>query len=114
MHEIYWGCYRRDGEQLQLLGAEGVGPAAGLLLPDGVDLARGRWLGSGSGWQFAAQMPSPLVQGVTILDTERQPSAGAMARLAAFALARGEGLAPELAQPLYLRDNVALKKGEQR
>lgn len=114
MNEIYWGCYRRAGEEVALVGSEAVGSAADLALPDGLNLHAEQWLGSGSGWQFVAQMSSTVAQGVMVVDAERQPSAAAMARLASFAWARGEAMAPELAQPLYLRDNVAHKKGERR
>jgi len=114
MNEIYWAYYRRDGQQLALVGEERVSAAADLTLPAAIDLAGGRWLGTGSGWQFADQMPAAVRAAVRELDRDRQPAAAAMARLAAIAFEQGAALAPEQAQPLYLRDNVALKKSERR
>lgn len=113
MSEIYWGCYQRAGDDVLLVGDEHVGAPESLVPPSTAELSPS-WLGSGSGWQFQAQMPAALLEQVTVIDTDRQPDAAAMAPLAALALARGEGLAPEAAQPTYLRDNVAHKKGEQR
>ena len=42
------------------------------------------------------------------------PRAGAVARIAARRLARGGGVAAEMAAPLYLRDKVALTTQERQ
>ncbi|WP_210395569.1 tRNA (adenosine(37)-N6)-threonylcarbamoyltransferase complex dimerization subunit type 1 TsaB [Motiliproteus sediminis] len=113
MNEVYWGFYRRAGGSVTLVGAEHVGAAARIAVPDDLDLGQ-HWLGAGTGWQFAAEMPAAVTGSIHAIDPELQPAAGAMARLAAVAFKRGEAMAPEAAQPLYLRDDVAHKKGGAR
>ena len=54
-----------------------------------------------------------LGAGLSRVDAQALPRAGDVARLAAAALARGEGLAPEDLQPAYLRNRVALTLAEQ-
>ncbi len=45
---------------------------------------------------------------------DREDRAGAVARIAARRLARGEALAADRAAPLYLRDKVALTTAERQ
>lgn len=104
MDEIYWGCYALDGGEMRLQGSEAVLPPEQAELPRG---ASGDWLGAGTGWgSYAARM------GVSVRDRlpALLPDASDLLQLARFAWARGEALPAEQAQPVYLRDQVAMPK----
>ena len=64
--------------------------------------------------QDGADPYAPLLERLAAwpLGGQRVPTAAAVARLAAPRLARGEGLDPALAAPLYIRDKVALTVAE--
>jgi len=85
--------------------------------PDALDLPgdRNDWHGVGTG--FAAQdgaLASRLRPRFASVDAGALPHAADVARLAALAFARGEAVAPEFAEPAYLRNNVALTIAEQQ
>jgi tRNA threonylcarbamoyladenosine biosynthesis protein TsaB len=111
MGEIYAGAFRRGGDGLvEALGPESVGPAQNLVVPQDR-----RWTVVGTGWDayreaLGARLPAPP----HFADGTRYPQARAIARLAAAQFARGAGVTPELALPVYLRDKVALTLEEQR
>lgn len=101
MDEVYWGCFRLDGEEMRPLGREAVLPPEQAGLPDG-----GEWFGAGTGWgTFAARLPV-----VAACQADALPHAEDLLTLARFAWARGEAVAADEAQPVYLRDNVATPK----
>lgn len=104
MHEVYAGLYRRQDEGWACQAGPVVCPPGQVPVPPD----RG-YLGIGSGFatypDMAAALPLPLA-GVA---GELMPHARSIARLAAPRFARGEGLPPEAAEPLYIRDKVALK-----
>ncbi|MHC1479085.1 tRNA (adenosine(37)-N6)-threonylcarbamoyltransferase complex dimerization subunit type 1 TsaB [Frateuria aurantia] len=104
MGELYAAAYRRDPEgELQPLGREQVAPAASLVLPDEAE-----WAVVGTGWLAAGEiLESRLGPAVRSAQGERYPQALAVAQLAAAKFLRGEAMAPELVQPVYLRDKVA-------
>ncbi len=137
MGEIYAGVFQRTTDGLvEAIADESVGPAQTWIRPRNPDEAaaesgthspglrrdappsglRGvRWSVVGSGWDahraaLAARLPAAPV----FADGARYPQARAVLRLAAPRFARGEGLAPEAALPVYLRDKVALTLEEQR
>lgn len=103
MDELYWGCYRLEGGEMRLAGVEAVLPPEQAALPRD---ASGEWFGAGTGWAFASRIP---VQ-VQAMDAGLLPHAVDLLTLAGFAWARGEAVDAELAQPVYLRDNVATPK----
>jgi tRNA threonylcarbamoyladenosine biosynthesis protein TsaB len=103
MDELYWGCYRLEGGEMRLAGAEAVLPPEQAGLPRG---AVGEWFGAGTGWAFAERIPVA----VGGMDAGLLPHAEDLLPLATFAWARGEGVEAEQAQPVYLRDNVATPK----
>ena len=111
MGEIYAGSFRRSADGLvEALGPESVGHADKLVLPDDR-----RWSVVGTGWDayrdaLAARLPAAPV----FADGARYPQARAVLRLAAPQFARGGGVLPEAALPVYLRDKVALTLEEQR
>ena len=103
MGQVYWGAYRRDAAGLmEPVQNEGVMNPAVAPFP-----AAGPWVGAGPGWDV-----------YTTALTERvgaalgRHAAGVLPRarhVAALAIS-GPRLRPEEAIPVYLRDDVALKK----
>ncbi|MBD9367272.1 tRNA (adenosine(37)-N6)-threonylcarbamoyltransferase complex dimerization subunit type 1 TsaB [Xanthomonas sp. XNM01] len=112
MGEVYVGAFLRDGDALTALGAERV------LAPDAVEpleAVQGGWQGVGTGFGAADGLLLQRLQPALVrADATALPRAGVLARLAAAAFARGEAVAPERAEPAYLRDNVALTLVEQQ
>lgn len=103
MDEVYWGCYREEAGEMRLAGVEAVLPPEQVTLPRG---AQGDWFGAGTGWGYAGRLAVEVVgQDATLL-----PHAEDLLALARFAWQRGEAVDAELAQPIYLRDNVATPK----
>lgn len=108
MGEVYVGVYRRSSDGLvQLVGNECVGPAAQVMLPPAET-----WAVSGSGWASYGECLQQRIGVPVFADGARFPRAAMIARLAAPRFARGEGVAPEHALPVYLRDKVALTTAE--
>ncbi len=104
MDEVYWGCYGLDQGEMRLYGSEAVLPPEQVSLPRG---ATADWFGAGTGWgTHAVRLP----QAVTAWDGNLLPHAQDLLQLAGFAWARGEAVAADQAQPVYLRDNVATPK----
>jgi tRNA threonylcarbamoyladenosine biosynthesis protein TsaB len=103
MDELYWGCYRLEEGEMRLAGVEAVLPPERVELPRG---AAGEWFGAGTGWAFAERIPVA----VAAMDAGLLPHAEDLLTLATGAWARGEAVAAEQAQPVYLRDNVATPK----
>lgn len=108
MHEVYAAAYRRDGDTLVCELPPGVHK------PDAAPRPGGQgWVGCGSGFAAYAEALERRLAGVLV---ETRPAAFPHARdIAALARPRflaGEGLPPERAEPLYVRDKVALKTCE--
>ncbi len=116
MQEVYAASYvfeaADDGVLVpRALDAERVQPPDAVTLPDDGD----GWLGVGTG--FAAQggaLCERLGADLRAVDAEALPQAGDVARLAHVAWLRGEAIAPDLLEPAYLRNNVALTIAEQQ
>ncbi len=111
MGEVYVGTFAVGNGDASSLGGEAV------LAPDAVAMPAlaGDWAGVGTG--FAAGdgvLQRRLGHGFSYLDPSVLPRAADVARLAAKAFARGEAVLPELAEPAYLRNNVALTIAEQQ
>lgn len=109
MGEVYAAAFARDGEGLRALDRERVAAPGAVELPPG-----GPWHGIGTGFAavdgvLAARLGTRLAS----VDAAALPRAADLARLAALDLAAGGGVAPELVEPAYLRDNVALTLAEQ-
>ncbi len=104
MDEIYWGCYRAEQGEMRLQGLEAVLPPEQASLPRD---ASGEWFGAGTGWgTFGARIPLAVMG----QDAAMLPHAEDLLSLAHFAWQRGEAVAADLAQPVYLRDKVATAK----
>ena len=104
LDEVYVAYYQREGEIWQ----PRFGPAL-CSIADTPSLTRPGWAGIGSGFliQDGALGRHLGLQGAWV-NGACYPEAGAIARLGAAALARGEGRDAADAQPVYLRNKVAL------
>jgi tRNA threonylcarbamoyladenosine biosynthesis protein TsaB len=105
MAEVYWGCFELLDGAVQAHGAEAVAAPQRVALP--ADWAGLSVCGAGSGYGAYPAALSPLAPSLSPLWPQLRPRAREIAQLAAQ-----DGLhcalAPEQAQPVYLRDEVAL------
>ncbi len=103
MHEVYWGGYQFGADAvMEAVIEEGVfAPAATPLLPDAA------YHGVGSGWDAYGQVLAERHHNCIAGRSDGVlPHAQDVARLAVAAFCAGEMVAPELAVPVYLRDQV--------
>jgi tRNA threonylcarbamoyladenosine biosynthesis protein TsaB len=111
MGEVYAASFELRNGDANALDVERVAPPGAVALPDDSE----GWHGVGTG--FAAQdnaLLERLRSRFAAIDPAALPHAADVARLAVLAFARGEAVAPEFAEPAYLRDNVALTIAEQQ
>ena len=109
MGEAYVAAYARSGDDWQ----EVVAPR--LAGPDGLPPLPGRrWVATGSGFAAHEWLRTGYREAIEMRLEGDLPRAGAVARIAARRLARGEAMAAEHAAPLYLRDKVALTTVERQ
>ncbi len=100
MHEVYVALYRREGSGWHLLFGPVVCAPQAAPRPQSVNC-----IGAGPG--FSAY---PLLgEGVARIAADAIPHARAIVRLAAPRFSAGMFGPPETAEPLYVRDKVALK-----
>ncbi|MFN3883675.1 MAG: tRNA (adenosine(37)-N6)-threonylcarbamoyltransferase complex dimerization subunit type 1 TsaB [Rhodocyclaceae bacterium] len=109
MNELYVGAYRVTGDAVEEILAPRVGDAKTAPLPEGEG-----WRGAGDGFGCAQGEHLRQRMGVRLsaIVPHVFPTASAVARLAAPVLAAGGGVTAEDAQPLYVRDKVALTIAE--
>jgi tRNA threonylcarbamoyladenosine biosynthesis protein TsaB len=110
MQEVYLGWFRAD----EAGGLRALAPEW-MAAPDTVELDASALVGVGTG--FAASegvLAERWASKLLLCDPLALPHAANLARLAAPAFARGEGVAPERVEPAYLRDKVALTLAEQK
>ena len=108
MGELYAGAFAIDGDGLvQAIGEEI------LVKPDALARPEGDVVGIGSGFATYGDVLSARLAPLVAVDGEALPHASAIAKLAARAFARGEAVDAGAAQPVYLRDKVALTLEEQ-
>ncbi len=113
MGEVYAAAYRfsSPGVEPEVVMAPLV-RAPALLVEEHGCLA-GCWAIAGTGWATYEAILAPLVA-ESRLSSVLYPDAAAMATLGWQRLQRGEGQDVATLEPLYLRNNVALKKAEQQ
>ena len=108
MGEVYWAEYQRD-EQGNWQGEE----TEAVLKPDAaaarMAALSGQWACVGTGWQAWPQLAENSTLALTLSDVTL-PCAEDMLPLAQQALAAGMTVAPEHAEPTYLRNEVTWKK----
>jgi tRNA threonylcarbamoyladenosine biosynthesis protein TsaB len=108
MDEVYWGVYRRNACGLaELDGEEAVTDAGAVVFPDA---ATGLGIGSGFG-TYETVLRERLGGRVAGIAPDRFPRAAWIAKLGAEVFRQGGCVIAEEAQPVYLRDKVAKKKG---
>ena len=103
MHEVYWGCCRLGaGAVMETVIGEGVfAPAATPELPEA------GYHGVGSGWDaYGPALDERHHDRIVGRSAGALPRAQDVARLAVAAVAAGQTAAPDLAIPVYLRDQV--------
>ena len=103
IHEVYWASYQVNKEGIvELSGKERVCTPEEIFLPE-----QSGWYGVGNAWQvYRDQIPFKP----TKINESLMPTASAIATLASVKYQNREWIAPHEAQPVYLRDNVAVKK----
>lgn len=107
MNQVYWGAYVRDGKGLmRLAGTEIVIAPADVPAPEGSG-----WVGAGNGWdQYAAVLTARLGNRVSEWHKHVFPKARHVAELGLELLKAGQTVTPELALPVYIRNEVAVKQ----
>ncbi|MAO14668.1 MULTISPECIES: tRNA (adenosine(37)-N6)-threonylcarbamoyltransferase complex dimerization subunit type 1 TsaB [Marinobacter] len=108
MGEVYWGTFLCQQGLPVLIGEERVCPPGAVSLPDSDVSAN--WTGAGQGWTLKGDMPEVVVCRIRAVDDTLVPRAAMVARLAEQDFRHGIAVPAELAQPVYIRDEVAWKK----
>jgi len=118
MQQVYHGVFCVDGADvsasapLQVDDPQRAAEQLLSFLPDG-DCAGG-WLAVGDGFEKYPSLRQAIRErGLSILNTQFA-RADAVAAIAAYRLAHGEGVEAARASPIYVRDKVALDVDEQR
>ena len=109
MGETYLAAYSRMGGDWQAAIEPGLFAQGALPALPGHD-----WVATGSGFDAFDWLRGAYSAQVGHRIEGDLPRAGAVARVAARKLARGESSPPEQAAPLYLRDKVALTTRERQ
>lgn len=110
MGEVYLAAYRRAGDDWHAAIEPCLCDPAAAPALDGGD-----WVGCGSGFErYPEQLAQRFGGALGEIRHGLFPHAREIARLGARRLAAGRGVAAEHAAPLYIRDKVALKMGDQR
>ena len=109
MGETYLAAYSRMGGDWQAAIEPGLFAQGALPALPGHD-----WVATGSGFDAFDWLRGAYSAQVGNRIEGDQPRAGAVARVAARKLARGESMPAEQAAPLYLRDKVAMTTRERQ
>ena len=104
MNEVYAALYRREGRGWRALAGPVVCPPQAVPLPEG-----SACIGVGPGFTAYPALGERMQGRLARIVVDAIPHARAIVRLAAPRFAAGEFGAPETAEPLYVRDKVALK-----
>jgi len=107
MGEVYWGAYEITASaSVTQLGDERV------CLPAEADRLDSDWCASGTGWGTYESVLTQVTGATIAEDVDPFPHALDILLIGSEQLVRGEGVTPENALPVYLRDNVALTEKE--
>ncbi len=111
MGEVYWGQYQAENGLMSLVGEEQV------IHPENVtinDSGASNYHTVGTGWETYSDELSKAIEAKVQLESVASfPKASAMLPWVKHQVANNQATAAELAQPVYLRNNVAKKKAEQ-
>ncbi|MEN9435274.1 MAG: tRNA ((37)-N6)-threonylcarbamoyltransferase complex dimerization subunit type 1 TsaB [Pseudomonadota bacterium] len=110
MEEVYWGQYGLIDDRMQPLTTECVVAPTQVALPISESQS---WLGVGSGWrQYEALLMPRFKPYLVEVQPNLLPAAEYVVQLAAYAYQQGQLVSPELVEPVYLRNKVALTTSE--
>jgi len=107
MNEVYAALYQRAGLGWRALAGPLVCPPQVAPLPESAGC-----IGAGPGFAAYPALRERMEGRLVTIVSDAIPHARAIARLAAPRFAAGEFGAPETAEPLYVRNKVALKVSE--
>lgn len=109
MGEMYWAYYQLgENNLMELQGEEKVSPANTVVV-------EGNICGVGSAWDsYAEPLKERFGDQLTNVYADYFPRSATIVTLAATAFARGEAVDAAKAQPVYLRNDVAKKKKDQK
>jgi tRNA threonylcarbamoyladenosine biosynthesis protein TsaB len=108
MGEVYWGQYVLQDGLMQLQGEELVCAPADAPVPEAAG-----WFAIGHGWSaYADALQARFGGKLTGTNTDSLPAAEFMLPLAVAEWQAGRAVAPEEAQPIYLRNKIALTTQE--
>jgi len=107
MQQVYWGAYLRNAQGImEVQGAEGVFAPQAIPVPAGEN-----WHGAGPGWDAYQQaLQQHLGQCLAGWQQHCVPRARDVAVLAVSGYRSGSAIAAEMALPVYIRDDVAVKQ----
>jgi tRNA threonylcarbamoyladenosine biosynthesis protein TsaB len=109
MGEIYCASYHVVNGLVHLLDDEKVCPPEAFK-----PVSEQSWLGIGTGWaEYQSTLKENFVDHLKEVSTQHFPQASNIIKLAQVEIEAGRLLPAEQALPVYLRNNVAKKKGEQ-
>jgi tRNA threonylcarbamoyladenosine biosynthesis protein TsaB len=107
MQEVYWGCFERGPQGLALAhGVEHVGSAGSVRLPEQWLSGHAPLAGAGAGFSVYPVLRESFGGALERVLPELLPRAEEIAQLAVGEVRAGRVLAPELALPVYVRDEV--------
>lgn len=106
LDEVYFAAYERSGDNWQAIVEPCLSPIGEL-----AQLPGSHWVGVGSGFSI---LDSELAKHLRLAQTDAQqyPQASAVANLGTRMLAKGQGKNDVEAQPIYLRNKVAMTTAE--
>jgi tRNA threonylcarbamoyladenosine biosynthesis protein TsaB len=108
MGEVYAGWFRAEGQGLHAIGPEWMAA------PGEIDVDEDKLVGVGTGFAAAeGALAEALLPRLVSCDPTALPHASDLVRIAEIDFAAGRAIAPDLLEPAYLRDKVALTLAEQ-
>ena len=106
MSEVYWGAFELQENWMQPVLEECVSPPGEVPVDD--TLTGRSWAGAGTGWGSYPDVLLARYSAIEIISHEScLPHAVDILELSRHQFEAGMAVAPELAQPVYLRDKVA-------
>lgn len=106
MQEIYWAAYQLDEQGLmQAVNVDRLSS------PDAIgNIIDGEWCAVGNAWQeYASMINIDEINAISEMHVDLYPHAKAMLPIAVDRFSKGDVVAAEVAEPLYLRNDVARK-----
>lgn len=106
LQEIYWGCYTIDAQGImQAIQSDQLSKPSQVVMP----ALSTPCMGIGNGWQIYADALDNIGKQLIKIEFNNYPQAQDVAVLAEVEWQATRVIAPELALPVYLRNDVAMK-----